>query len=196
MDRGHGSKASPYKCHPCHTPRPIKPAPPPRRTWPAGTAAPGEQGSPSTASPATSGAPMSWWAARRWAVCSCRSQRLRAQEPPPQPDQRALVLAPIIPRNQSDSDDLSNLQSLCFRRQAGPEAAGLAGSWLCTPLQPTHSSLSATSSRSWPISMPPSHSSPLPTMSSASFDFSWIMRSMRSSTEPLVMNLCTSTRLH
>ena len=86
----------------------------------------GGQGSPSTASPATSGAPTTWWAgrscatpvpgrrpawrshyatscwscaanaltlsecnaARRWAVCSRRSLRLRAQEPPPHPDQR------------------------------------------------------------------------------------------------------------
>ena len=48
----------------------------------------GGQGSPSTASPATNKAPTTWWAARRWAVCSRRSLRLRAQEPPPHPDQR------------------------------------------------------------------------------------------------------------
>jgi len=35
------------------------------------------------------------------------------------PHQWALVLAPIIPRNQSGSDKLSNLQALCFRRNAG-----------------------------------------------------------------------------
>jgi hypothetical protein len=61
--------------------------------------------------------------------------------------------------------------------------------------QSPHSSLRLTRSRSWPTSMPPNQSSPLPTMSAASFDFSWIIRSIRSSTEPLVMNLCTSTRL-
>jgi len=35
------------------------------------------------------------------------------------PHQWALVLDPIIPRNQCSSDDLSNLQALCFRRNAG-----------------------------------------------------------------------------
>jgi hypothetical protein len=51
-------------------------------------------------------------AARRWAVCSSRSLRLRAQEPPP------LEVEHIVPRNQGGSDDLSNLQSLCFRCNA------------------------------------------------------------------------------
>ena len=35
------------------------------------------------------------------------------------PHQRALVLAPIIPRIQCSSDDLSNLQALCFSCNAG-----------------------------------------------------------------------------
>ncbi|MCS5694370.1 HIT domain-containing protein [Cyanobium sp. FGCU-6] len=33
--------------------------------------------------------------------------------------QRALEVAPIVPRNQGGSDDLSNLQALCFRCNAG-----------------------------------------------------------------------------
>jgi len=35
------------------------------------------------------------------------------------PQQRALEVDHIIPRNQGGSDDLSNLQSLCFRCNAG-----------------------------------------------------------------------------
>jgi hypothetical protein len=31
------------------------------------------------------------------------------------PQQRALEVDPIVPRNQGGSDDLSNLQALCFR---------------------------------------------------------------------------------
>jgi hypothetical protein len=34
-------------------------------------------------------------------------------------DQRALEVAHIVPRNQGGSDDLSNLQALCFRCNAG-----------------------------------------------------------------------------
>jgi len=36
--------------------------------------------------------------------------------------QRALEVDPIVPRNQGDSDDLSNLQALCFRCNAGRQA--------------------------------------------------------------------------
>ena len=69
----------------------------------------------------------------------------------------------------------------------GVDAAwwGDAHDWLSSRL---------TSSLSCPISRPPSQSSPEPMMSSASLDFSRIMRSIFSSTEPLVMNLCTITR--
>jgi ATP adenylyltransferase len=35
------------------------------------------------------------------------------------PHQRALEVDHIIPRNQGGSDDLSNLQALCFRYNAG-----------------------------------------------------------------------------
>jgi len=35
------------------------------------------------------------------------------------PHQRALEVDPIVPRNQGGSDDLSNLQALCFRCNAG-----------------------------------------------------------------------------
>jgi len=59
-----------------------------RRMWRAESTAPGGQGSPSTASPATSEVPTAWWATRRWADCSCRSLRLRAPQPPPHADQR------------------------------------------------------------------------------------------------------------
>ena len=67
-------------------------------------------------------------AARKWVVCSRRSLRLRAQEPPP------LEVDPIVPRNQGGSDDISNLQSLCIRCnaakrwEAGCEFCALEGS--------------------------------------------------------------------
>jgi ATP adenylyltransferase len=35
------------------------------------------------------------------------------------PQQRALEVDPIVPRNRGGSDDLSNLQALCFRCNAG-----------------------------------------------------------------------------
>ncbi|TVS03745.1 MAG: hypothetical protein EA413_10040 [Cyanobium sp. PLM2.Bin73] len=40
------------------------------------------------------------------------------------PHQRALEVAPIIPRNQGGSDDISNLQALCFRWKAGKRWRG------------------------------------------------------------------------
>ena len=42
--------------------------------------------------------------------------------------QRALEVDHIVPRNQGGSDDLSNLQSLCFRCNACPVSIRLMGS--------------------------------------------------------------------
>jgi 5-methylcytosine-specific restriction endonuclease McrA len=41
--------------------------------------------------------------------------------------QRALKVDPIVPRNQGGSDDLSNLQALCFRCNAGTLTGTLKG---------------------------------------------------------------------
>ena len=38
--------------------------------------------------------------------------------------QRALEVDHIVPKNQGGSDDLSNLQALCFRCNAGKQASG------------------------------------------------------------------------
>ncbi|MFM9104454.1 MAG: HNH endonuclease [Cyanobium sp.] len=73
--------------------------PPRRRAWPAGSwGAHGGQGSPSTASPAAS------------AAAPAVAQQT--------PHQRALDVAPIVPRNHGGTGDLSNLQALCFRCNA------------------------------------------------------------------------------
>ena len=42
--------------------------------------------------------------------------------------QRALEVDPIVPRNQGGSDDLSNLQALCFRCNAGKRWEARGGS--------------------------------------------------------------------
>ena len=67
------------------------------------------------------------------------------------PHQRALEVDHIVPRNQGGSDDLSNLQALCFRCNAGKRweaGAGSAGwraaagccwrtNWPCASPMPT-----------------------------------------------------------
>ena len=47
------------------------------------------------------------------------------------PHQRALKVDPIVPRNQGGSDDLSNLQFLCFRCNAGKLWEARGGLWVC-----------------------------------------------------------------
>jgi 5-methylcytosine-specific restriction endonuclease McrA len=43
------------------------------------------------------------------------------------PHQRALEVDPIVPGNQGGSDDLSNLQALCFRCNAGKRRQARGG---------------------------------------------------------------------
>jgi ATP adenylyltransferase len=45
--------------------------------------------------------------------------------------QRALEVDPIVPRNQGGSDDLSNLQFLCFCCNAGKLWEARGGLWVC-----------------------------------------------------------------
>jgi hypothetical protein len=44
--------------------------------------------------------------------------------------QRALEVDPIVPKNQGGSDDLSNLQALCFRCNAGQRWKARGGLWV------------------------------------------------------------------
>jgi len=46
------------------------------------------------------------------------------------PHQRVLEVDHIVPRNQGGSDDLSNLRSLCFRRNAGKRREARGGLWV------------------------------------------------------------------
>ena len=46
------------------------------------------------------------------------------------PHQRALEVDQIVPRNQGGSDDLSNLQALCFRCNAGKRWKARGGLWV------------------------------------------------------------------
>jgi len=65
-----------------------------------------------------------WWAGCSMATASRNCLRATANAAAQAvawqtPQQRALEVDHIIPRNQGGSDDLSNLQSLCFRCNAG-----------------------------------------------------------------------------
>ncbi len=54
-------------------------------------------------------------------------RRLLSSKPP---HQRALEVDHIIPKNQGGSDDLRNLQALCFRCNAGKQWEARAGLWV------------------------------------------------------------------
>ncbi len=65
-----------------------------------------------------------WWAGCSMATASRNCLRATANAAAQAvawqtPQQRALEVDHIVPRNQGGSDDLSNLQSLCFRCNAG-----------------------------------------------------------------------------
>jgi ATP adenylyltransferase len=58
--------------------------------------------------------------------CECAGQAFCWQTP----HQRALEVDHIVPRNQGGSDDLSNLQSLCFRCNAAKRWEVRGGLWV------------------------------------------------------------------